>query len=78
MTVSKAISWLTLALATPRSWVRFPGKARNYKTVNVYLEMQCKSLWIKVSTNCMNVNVHGAIMVHVDSELASSEVLAGV
>jgi len=31
-----------------RSWVRFPGKARIAKNVNVYLEM----LWIKASAKC--------------------------
>jgi len=34
-----------------------PGKARTDKNVNVYLEMQCKSLWIKASAKCINVNV---------------------
>jgi len=42
-------------LATPRSWVRFPGKARSDSNGNVYSGMQCKPLWIKVSTKCINV-----------------------
>jgi len=46
-----------LTLATPRSCVQFPGKARTDKNVNVHLEMQCKSLWIKASAKCIkNVN----------------------
>jgi len=28
---------------------------RTDKNVNVYLEMQCKSLWIKASAKCINV-----------------------
>ncbi len=38
-----------MALATPRSWVRFPGKARADKNVKTVTWMQCKSLWIKAS-----------------------------
>ncbi len=46
-----------MALATPRSWVRFPGKARADKNVKTVTWMQCKSLWIKASAKCINVNV---------------------
>ncbi len=46
-----------MALATPRSWVRFPGKARADKNVETVTWMQCKSLWIKASAKCINVNV---------------------
>ncbi len=44
-----------MALATPRSWVRFPGKARADKNVKTVTWMQCKSLWIKASAKCINV-----------------------
>jgi len=45
-------------LVTPMSCMgSIPGKARTDKNVNVYLEMQCKSLWIKASAKCINVNV---------------------
>ncbi len=47
-----------MALATPRSWVRFPGKARVDKNVKTVTWMQCKSLWIKASAKCINVNVN--------------------
>ncbi len=39
-----------------RSWVRFPGKARADKNVETVTWMQCKSLWIKASAKCINVN----------------------
>ncbi len=44
-----------MALATPRSWVRFPGKARADKNVKTVTWMQCKSLWIQASAKCINV-----------------------
>ncbi len=47
-----------MALATPKSWVRFPGKARADKNVETVTWMQCKSLWIKASAKCINVNVN--------------------
>jgi len=34
------------------------GKRRTDKSVIEYLEMQCKSLWIKVPAKCINVNVN--------------------
>ncbi len=46
-----------MALATPRSWVRFPGKARADKNVETVTRMHCKLLWIKASAKCINVNV---------------------
>jgi len=47
-----------LVLAMPRSWIRFPGKARTEKNINDYLEMQCKSLWIKASAKCNVLMYH--------------------
>jgi len=44
---SRSSNSRAFTLARPRPWVRFPGKARTDKNVNVYLERQCKSLWIK-------------------------------
>jgi len=41
-----------MVVATPRLWVQFPGKAID-KNVNVYIEMQCKSLWIKRLPNAL-------------------------
>jgi len=38
--------------------MEFPGKARTDKNVNDYLEMQCKSLWMKASAKCINVSVN--------------------
>ncbi len=53
-----------MALATPRSWVRFPGKARPDKNVETVTWMQCKSLWIKASAKCINVNVSHSFTVN--------------
>jgi len=48
-----------------------PGKARTDKNVNVYLEMQCKSLWIKAYAKCINVNVDSIIIAQVCLRLAT-------
>ncbi len=39
-----------------RLWVRFPENTRTNE--NVYPECNCKSLWIKASAKCINVNVN--------------------
>ncbi len=43
-----------MSLAMPRSWVWFSGNAWTAK--NFILWMQCKSVWMKASAKCMNVN----------------------
>ncbi len=48
-----------LALAAQRLWVQFPGITHTdfTHTEKCIAWMHCKSLWIKVSAKCINVNV---------------------
>ncbi len=42
----------SFALAAQRLWVRFPGNTCTDKKC-----IACKSLWIKASAKCINVNI---------------------
>jgi len=42
----------------------FPGKARNDKNVNLLIEIECKSLWIKASAKCIHVSVKLGLSIH--------------
>ncbi len=50
-----------LHLQHKRLWVRFPGNTHNVK--HVYPVYHCKSLWIKASAKCINVNYEGNLCV---------------
>ncbi len=46
---------VSIALAAQRLWVQFPGNTHADKTFITW--MYCKSLWIKASAKCININV---------------------
>ncbi len=52
--------------AAQRLWVRFPGNTHTDKKCITL--MHCKSLWIKASAKCINVNVKEPFGVHKEIE----------
>ncbi len=41
-----------------------PRESKSWWNVKLWLKMQCKSLWIKVSATCINVNVNVSMVTH--------------